>query len=944
MAKYLNNFALTHHSTFQARVGDTIKAESNVYKIVEVLRPGLFGEVITCRKNTTEERFVLKCKKINKCAGEREVDVLSSLRSLNPDKNHIVKLIENFTFKDRECFAFEKLNLNLHDFMNKQNCTPLKLRQIRGIAYQMLVALRALKHIGLTHGNIMPENILFVDHVSQPFNVKLAGFENAIATVKLSEVPLPPSCGYGAPEIFWDRSLGESSDVWSLGCTLAYLFLGQSLYPTDCEYNYLKFVVKLHGKPDNSLLDKRRQTRHYFTQEKKEYKHTWRLKTTREYCQATGMRIKSRERPYDHLESLDDLRKTRTDLDSTELDDLEAFIDFLKSQLKLNPQDRVLPDCALDHSFITMDHLQKSNHAPYRHLAYKLMVRCGFESSDDTYLNDSDDDKDKKHPFDNGFTLSRESTDYHFIEKLGQGSFGEVFRFRKGITNEFVAMKVVHKSCKKSAKREDNILQKLRELDADKNNLIRFFDRFRFNGNFWFVFELLDVSLHDWVTHKTNKCLSISEIRPIAEQMLVALNSLKQIGITHTDIKPDNIMIVNHEKMSFRVKLIDFGLACLTSELPQRPCLQARCYRAPEVYLGFPVDESIDIWGLGCSLIYLYLLEHMYPASSALDTVKFMIKLHGMPDKNLLDTGLHVGSYFLQDQSRPDPVWKLKTKRQYFQATGIQTARYNRQWFQSLNDLKKMAPRTKDPNEINDLECFIDFIGRAQTINSADRILPADALNHDFITMAHLAGAKDSIYVANAHQILEKCQLRNSHRNSFKKEGTDHDTKTVTDTCVPASATMAHISDAKNGPCVTNVRRIFVKPKTDFNSTCTSSSKNTLDQENNNSKMIEGSIKDGFVGLSAEAAADESLRCYTVSFPDKSNENIQSGHPLKNTGPLESFTSCKRNKGFSCQNENPSHFVEVKSKRTHFKRIRKFFSRILKPITSCYHKGRVSPE
>lgn len=33
---------------------------------------------------------------------------------------------------------------------------------------------------------------------------------------------------------------------------LVYLLLGQDLYPTDCEYNYLTFVVKLHSKPDDN--------------------------------------------------------------------------------------------------------------------------------------------------------------------------------------------------------------------------------------------------------------------------------------------------------------------------------------------------------------------------------------------------------------------------------------------------------------------------------------------------------------------------------------------------------------------------------------------------------------------------------------------------------------------------------------------------------------------
>jgi len=43
--------------------------------------------------------------------------------------------------------------------------------------------------------------------------------------------------------------------------------------------------------------------------------------------------------------------------------------------------------------------------------------------------------------------------------------------------------------------------------------------------------------------------------------MAVAFAALKRVGVIHTDVKIDNIMMVDHARQPFRVKLIDFGLA-----------------------------------------------------------------------------------------------------------------------------------------------------------------------------------------------------------------------------------------------------------------------------------------------------------------------------------------------------------------------------------------------
>lgn len=77
---------------------------------------------------------------------------------------------------------------------------------------------------------------------------------------------------------------------------------------------------------------------------------------------------------------------------------------------------------------------------------------------------------------------------------------------------------------------------------------------------------------------------------------------LHGLGIIHCDLKPENILIKSYKKCA--VKIIDLGSSCFRSD---NLCLyvQSRSYRAPEVILGLPYDEKIDLWSLGCILAEL---------------------------------------------------------------------------------------------------------------------------------------------------------------------------------------------------------------------------------------------------------------------------------------------------------------------------------------------------
>uniref|UniRef100_A0AAQ4NR15 Protein kinase domain-containing protein n=1 Tax=Gasterosteus aculeatus aculeatus TaxID=481459 RepID=A0AAQ4NR15_GASAC len=93
------------------------------------------------------------------------------------------------------------------------------------------------------------------------------------------------------------------------------------------------------------------------------------------------------------------------------------------------------------------------------------------------------------------------------------------------------------------------------------------------------------------------------------------------IGILHADLKLDNVMLVNHQDEPFRVKLIDFGLAMPASEAREGMIAQPIAYQAPEVSLGLPISEAIDMWSLGCALASLFLYQDIFIGESLYDVM-----------------------------------------------------------------------------------------------------------------------------------------------------------------------------------------------------------------------------------------------------------------------------------------------------------------------------------
>lgn len=353
--------------------------------------------------------------------------------------------------------------------------------------------------------------------------------------------------------------------------------------------------------------------------------------------------------------------------------------------------------------------------------------------------------------------------EYEVLEFLGRGTFGQVVKCWKRHTNELVAVKISkdHPSYKKQAEIEVNILSLLMEEDSEEYNFVRAIECFSHHNHTCVVFEMLQQNLYDFLRSSKFKPLSLKYVRPILYQVTTTLMKLKQMNLIHSDLKPENIMLVDQERQPFRVKVVDFGSATHTSKAVASSYLQSRYYRAPEIIFGLPFDESIDMWSLGCVAAELFLGWPLYPGPSEYDQISYIIQTEGMPSQSSLHMAAPAkrNRYFKRNVNAfGHEEWALKTPQEYEQETGRSRKEEGsrRYVFNQLDDIaERNFPTNLSGSELMaervDRSVFIELLKRMLDLDGYKRIKPADVLGHPFFTFTHLS---QFYYCPNVHSSI----------------------------------------------------------------------------------------------------------------------------------------------------------------------------------------------
>ncbi|XP_038693867.1 serine/threonine-protein kinase prpf4B-like isoform X2 [Tripterygium wilfordii] len=317
---------------------------------------------------------------------------------------------------------------------------------------------------------------------------------------------------------------------------------------------------------------------------------------------------------------------------------------------------------------------------------------------------------------------------YEVTAAHGKGVFSTVVRAKdiktgNGDPGE-VAIKIIrnNETMHKAGQLEVQILKKLAGADPEnKRHCVRFFSSFKYRNHLCLVFESLNMNLRE-VLKKfgRNIGLKLTAVRTYAKQLFIALKHLKNCGVLHCDIKPDN-MLVNEAKNV--LKLCDFGNAMFAGKNEITPYLVSRFYRAPEIILGLPYDHPMDIWSVGCCLYELYTGKVLFPGPSNNDMLRLHMELKGPFPKKMLRRGGFTDQHFDQDlnfhATEEDPVTKKAIKRMIVNIKP-----------KDIGSIITGSPG-EDPKM---LAGFKDLLDKIFVLDPEKRITVSQALNHPFIT------------------------------------------------------------------------------------------------------------------------------------------------------------------------------------------------------------------
>ncbi|KDO31358.1 ULK protein kinase [Saprolegnia parasitica CBS 223.65] len=211
---------------------------------------------------------------------------------------------------------------------------------------------------------------------------------------------------------------------------------------------------------------------------------------------------------------------------------------------------------------------------------------------------------------------------YHVLERIGEGSFGKVYRGRRKYSGHIVALKFVSKRGKsekdlKNLRQEIHILRQLNHA-----NIISMLDSFETEAEFCMVTEYGQGELYQIL--EDDRQLPEDEIKKIAVQLLQALYYLHSNRIIHRDMKPQNILVGTKQQ----IKLCDFGFArAISADTSVLTSIKGTpLYMAPELVKEMPYNHTVDLWSLGVILYELAVGRPPFYTDKIVTLIQLIVK------------------------------------------------------------------------------------------------------------------------------------------------------------------------------------------------------------------------------------------------------------------------------------------------------------------------------
>lgn len=193
---------------------------------------------------------------------------------------------------------------------------------------------------------------------------------------------------------------------------------------------------------------------------------------------------------------------------------------------------------------------------------------------------------------------------YRVISKIGEGTFGKIFKGVNIHTNTYVAIKI-ETSATSILMHEAKIYKNLEDVKGIPK-MLSYGKEGKYN---YLVLTLYDMSLEE-LKESCGGRLPLKSVIDIALQTIERISMIHEAGILHRDIKPDNLMV---DTKTNEIYVIDFGLAkrYVDEENKHLPMSENRKltgtarYASINTHKGITPSRRDDLESLGFVLIYL---------------------------------------------------------------------------------------------------------------------------------------------------------------------------------------------------------------------------------------------------------------------------------------------------------------------------------------------------
>lgn len=288
---------------------------------------------------------------------------------------------------------------------------------------------------------------------------------------------------------------------------------------------------------------------------------------------------------------------------------------------------------------------------------------------------------------------------YNKIEKIGEGTYGVVYKAKDKVTQEFVALKKIRLEAEdegvpSTAIREISLLREL-----NHPNIVNLKDVIHQDNKLYLVFEFLDQDLKHYID-RVNGPLQSLLVKSYLHQLISGIAFCHSHRVLHRDLKPQNLLIDRNG----RLKLADFGLARAFG-VPMRSYTHevvTLWYRAPEILLGGKkYSTAVDMWSIACIFAEMVTRKPLFPGDSEIDQLFQIFRCLGTPTEETWP-----GVTSLPDYKTTFPRW------------GAQA-------------LAKFVPNLD--------ECGLDLLTRMLVYEPSKRISARQALKHPYFNELHAA-------------------------------------------------------------------------------------------------------------------------------------------------------------------------------------------------------------